>query len=336
MSAKRKLRGFTLIELLVVIAIIAILIALLLPAVQQAREAARRTQCKNNMKQLGIAMHNYHDVYRMFPLGGAAKFNPGGTLGGVDVYSSAITQMLPFIEEANLKGVYNENLQWENQSAAVARKIIPTLVCPSNTGSNPFSHPVFEALGYPVGGTFATTNYILCRGANGNWCTTPSVRGSLAVGAFDLNLRSAFRDFTDGSSNTLCIGEGAGGGNWTICEGLNCTTPNPAGTTEFAWIIAQPSSTTFKGAGIVITSLYGCAAEPINKNPITETFVDEGGWTDCTDADADTTSNFRSQHTGGAQFLLGDGSVHFLSENIDMGTYRDLSTRGGGEVVGEF
>src|SRR5210317_2130034 len=103
----RNRRGFTLIELLVVIAIIAILIALLLPAVQQAREAARRTQCKNNLKQLGLAMHNYHDIYNMFPVGACAKANtPGPTGFGVDISIGAFASILPMLEESNLKDLY--------------------------------------------------------------------------------------------------------------------------------------------------------------------------------------------------------------------------------------
>lgn len=335
-TLQRKRPGFTLIELLVVIAIIAILIALLLPAVQQAREAARRTQCKNNIKQLALAMHNYHDVHKMFPMGAAVEFWPGATLGGVDVWSNAFTQILPFIEESNLENLYDDIRQWENQSSTVASAVIPAFICPSNTGDNPYENSIFLALGYPVGGRFGVTNYILSRGANGNFCTQPTGRGAQVTGMFDLNLTTRFRDITDGTSNTIAIGEAASGGRWEVCEGLNCTTAHPNGLTDVAWIVGQPNSTTFKGAGVIITSIYGSTAEPLNKNPITETFVDESGWTDCSSADFDTTSNFRSEHEGGGQFALADGSVRFISENIDLGLYRGLSTRGGGEVLGEF
>lgn len=328
-------RGFTLIELLVVIAIIAILIALLLPAVQQAREAARRTQCKNNMKQLGLAMHNYHDVYSMLPVGAISVFNPGGTLGGVDVYSNAFTQMLPYVEASNLKAICNDNLQWQEQLPGVAATILPFLNCPSNVGQNPMTDSVIEGMGFPVGGEFATTSYLLSRGANGNFCTNPKGRGS-DTGVFDMNLVTKFRDIGDGTSNTLAVGEGAAGSTWTVCEGENCTTPAASGTSDVAWIIGQPSGTTMKGSGWIRTSIYGTTAELMNKIPVTETFIDEGGWADCSAADADTTSNFRSQHTGGCQFTFCDGSVQFISENVDRTVYSGLATRFGREVVGEF
>ncbi|MCA9067093.1 MAG: DUF1559 domain-containing protein, partial [Planctomycetaceae bacterium] len=108
-------RGFTLIELLVVIAIIAILIALLLPAVQQAREAARRTQCKNNMKQFGLAMHNYHEAHSTFPLGTSVNFSTSS--GGGNFISNGIVMMLPYFDQTNLSNLYNQTIAWENQSA---------------------------------------------------------------------------------------------------------------------------------------------------------------------------------------------------------------------------
>ncbi len=155
-------RGFTLIELLVVIAIIAILIALLLPAVQQAREAARRTQCRNNMKQFGLAMHNYHDTYLMFPLGASVN-------GDLDVLSSPCVAMLPFFEQANLSNLFDQTLQWEDQAPGVQEHVIPSFICPSVPGlTNPYTDPLL-ALAI-ANGTVGLTTYIFSKGASDAFC----------------------------------------------------------------------------------------------------------------------------------------------------------------------
>jgi len=331
---RTKKRGFTLIELLVVIAIIAILIALLLPAVQQAREAARRTQCKNNLKQFGLAMHNYHDVYNMFPLGISVR--PGSAAPTTNFYANANAALLPYFEQANLKELYVDELAWENQSPAVARTVVAPFLCPSNAGGEIITIPAFGALGLPVGDTFAITNYLFNKGSHRGWCTNPATMGQ-QVGMFDINLRCGMRDLTDGSSNTIAMGEGASGGNFPVCSGQGCTTPDaPVEPAVQAWMQAQPSSTTFKGMGLQsLGSIFGSSFDQMNKSPVTETLIDDGAFNDCTAA-GHATSNYRSYHTGGAQFLLGDGSARLISENIDRGTFNSLSTRSGGEVVGEF
>jgi prepilin-type N-terminal cleavage/methylation domain-containing protein len=160
---KRRARGFTLIELLVVIAIIAILISLLLPAVQQAREAARRTQCRNNLKQCGLAMHNYHDVFGMFPIGGISTDYSG------DVFGSGITSMLPYFDQANLENLYDYSLQWTDQAAGVQQTVLTMLVCPSVAGENPVVDPVLE-VALPGLGTGAVTHYVMSKGLNDATC----------------------------------------------------------------------------------------------------------------------------------------------------------------------
>ncbi|MCA9079096.1 MAG: DUF1559 domain-containing protein [Planctomycetaceae bacterium] len=334
MSSSVRRRGFTLIELLVVIAIIAILIALLLPAVQQAREAARRTQCKNNMKQFGLALHNYHDVFTMFPLGVSVKWDATATAPTSNFYSNANAALLPYFEQANLKGLYNESLAWENQSSTVAKTVIPSFVCPSNAGNTVVSVDVLAA--FPVGAQLAITTYLYNKGSHGGWCSNPISMGN-RVGMFDTNLTCKMRDLTDGSSNTIAMGEGASGSLFTVCEGQGCTGPG-SGEAAQGWIQAQPNSTGFKGPppmGIpAIGSIFGSSMDLINKNPVTETLINDGV-NNCADA-GHATSNYRSYHVGGVHFLLGDGSARFVSENIDRGTFNALSTRGGGEVVGEF
>lgn len=324
-------RGFTLIELLVVIAIIAILIALLLPAVQQAREAARRTQCKNNMKQFGLALHNYHEAHSTFPLGTSVNFN--SSAGGGNFISNGIVMLLPYFDQTNLSNLYNQTAAWENQSAAAARTVIPTFVCPSNVGQNPIQDTALGALGLPVGDTFGITTYVMSRGSNIGWCQS-SNHPSNVKGMFDLNRGSKMRDIRDGSSNTIAMGEAATGPQFILCEGQGCNTaPSTKVEAYQPWIGAQPPNTDYKSALGPRASIFGSTADRINKTYTTETLIDLGSYSTCSLSGADATSNFRSQHIGGCHFLYADGSVHFISENVDLGTYQALSTVQGGEVV---
>ena len=328
-------RGFTLIELLVVIAIIAILIALLLPAVQQAREAARRTQCKNNLKQIGLAMHNYHDVYNMFPLGACAEPNSPGPPGfGVDISIGAFASILPFLEEANLKNLYVDERPWETQAPAVASTVVTPYLCPSNTGPEVDTNPVLAS--YPIGTEIGACHYLLSKGATKGWCLSPAQDTN--VGMFAINLRTRFRDIKDGSSNTLCVGEGATGTPWQVAAGTAPGTaiPLPNGRVQQGWIAPQPNPLAIQGlSGFTTGGNFGTTVVRMNQNPVIETVYNDGDLGNCNSAE-DFTSNFRSHHVGGSQFLLGDGSGRFISENIDAGVYNALGTRANGEVVGEF
>ncbi|MFO1005745.1 MAG: DUF1559 domain-containing protein [Planctomycetaceae bacterium] len=331
-------RGFTLIELLVVIAIIAVLIALLLPAVQQAREAARRSQCKNNLKQLGLAMHNYHDVYNMFPMGACAR--PNGTGGppgfGIDIFVGAFSSMLPYLDQANLKNLYDDSKSWENQAHTVATTVIPVFMCPSSVGQKIDTNPML--IGFPVGapdGSVATTSYLLSKGATKEWCFAPSAS---TVGVFDINLKVGLRDITDGSSNTICIGEGATGGRWKVAAAAapNTALSSPAGRVQAGWIAPQPVPASASGLAGVSTSYWGTTTVKINRNPVIETLYDDSDLASCVANANDQVSNFRSEHSGAAQFLLGDGSVRSISENIDANTFNYLGGKADGQTVGEF
>ena len=330
MTAVNKRLGFTLIELLVVIAIIAILIALLLPAVQQAREAARRTQCKNNLKQIGLAMHNYHDVFNMFPPGACAR--PAASFG-INISIGAFASILPYMEESNLKSLYVDERTWEQQSSVVAKTQISAYICPSASGAKTVTNVALGA--YPIGPEAAACQYLLSKGATDGWCFTPGRDRN--IGMFGINLRTAFRDITDGSSNTLCVGEGASGNPWR--EVSLKTAPSVAvtpGTVGQGWIVPQPNPLGLSSVtGHVTAGNFGTTIWKINQNPIVETIYDENDLNNCNSV-ADSTSNFRSAHVGGSHFLLGDASGHFLSENIDQGVYNSLGTRSGGEYVEAF
>lgn len=314
-SGIRRRPGFTLIELLVVIAIIAILIALLLPAVQQAREAARRTQCKNNMKQLGLALHNYHDTIGVFPFG----FDERETLW--------TAMILPQIEQANLyqtliwqeSGLGNWNAGGPNEAACAT--VIPAFRCPSMAVPEGVDNNGIEGrvpISYrAVSGSNAISDDLSTIPA-GHSPPFALEQQSGLNGLFYGCSRKRIRDITDGTSNTLMVGEsyteptyvrdGQGMDYWQFGApqtGGWDAIPGDRGGTEYS-----------EGLG----SAYGkinSRLDPTVPGVIAEL-------------------SFGSWHIGGAQFTLGDGSVRFISENIDLTLYRSLGSISGGEVVGEF
>jgi prepilin-type N-terminal cleavage/methylation domain-containing protein len=272
-------RAFTLIELLVVIAIIAVLVALLLPAVQQAREAARRTQCRNNLKQYGLALHNYHDAHRLFPIG-----NVGNR------FWTFQSMLLPFLDQTALYNRCNFNFPGtcfnSNVAAGPANTApgisLPIYGCPSdpNTGkvySDPFT------------GLIASGSY---QGVMG----TSSTNGT---GLLYSNSRTAFRDVTDGTTNTIAMGE----------RGV----PN-----DLYW-------------GFFICGFGNVNGVGDGDNLNTTKFGFAPGL-----PDGNHNLHFWSYHAGGGHFKMADGSVRFVGYSINFATLQALSTRRGGEIIGEF
>ncbi|MEQ9411099.1 MAG: DUF1559 domain-containing protein [Fuerstiella sp.] len=338
MSDRRK-TGFTLIELLVVIAIIAILIALLLPAVQAAREAARRTQCTNNLKQLGLAMHNYHDVNRTFPPG--YRFIAGST---TDTIGGPSVSILPYIEQAAIRDRIDVNLPWFMVSPDLARTRVPVFECPSDPGPNPTNYPLLGSFNLPIGDTTANSSYAYSMGYDDALCFSPGLgakRTTAETGVFFVHSKTRHRDIIDGTSNTFMVGEAPSGSK--MCHGVGCSAPldRPA---NHAWIIDGTNKEHYYAAGIVYGGGLASTVEPLNKPAQDKVATDSyysslTGPTDCRPSwsgGPHWATNFRSFHSGGASFLFCDGSVHFLSENIDMTLYRNLSCMQDGNVVGEF
>lgn len=336
----RRTSGFTLIELLVVIAIIAILIALLLPAVQQAREAARRTQCKNNLKQLGLALHNYHDVYLVFPLGAYTAVDDDAGYDD-DGYGWA-TMLLPYIEQGNLYqsmpmtwgdgqldngqpgnwGIHQRYFDANGTIIPGSEQNLAAFRCPSSTlpaVTGSFGVPCKDRPGSPCSGLtlnvsapdyatgHATSDYKASAGINDRGMFSKARDAARAGGG---GKGTRMRDVTDGTSNTIAVGETSyirNTAQWGVWIGANNADEPVLFKTEF------PSS-------------INCGTTPADMAHA----VDD----DCA----------FSFHTGGAQFLFADGSVHFLSENIDTGftqagingVYENLGARNDGNPLGEF
>ena len=296
-----KKRGFTLVELLVVIAIIGILVSLLLPAVQSAREAARRMQCTNNLKQIGLALHLYHDTHKKLP------FACGYYIAQTGTWVSAI---LPHLEQQAVFDQFDFDVHLTHPNNRIAVTTVqPTLICPSDPlASNPIlenrygahNPPSVMGLWYPV--SMGPTHPDACpfcpdtRAGPNNWCCQGNNLGTAGppnntVGMFGRYPHGfTFSDIADGLSNTIMAGE------------------------------TLPGHCIFNGA---YNNNYPLLSTTIPLNFMESDNGIRGTWF--------RTCGFKSLHTGGANFLMGDASVHFFSEGIDFRLFANLGTREGGE-----
>ena len=326
-----KRRAFTLVELLVVIAIIGILIALLLPAVQAAREAARRSQCSNHLKQIGLAMHNYHDTFNTLPMGyindhmQAEDYlsQPLGPHHGINryyaswawsAYIAPFMELGPQFDTLNVNGMWGAESLMNVASQQVIATPVATLRCPSDTGQE-LNNAGGEYRPAANDGTrlyAATSNYVGCCDDNS---ANIDNRQRNCSGVLFVESHIRFADIMDGTSNVLMAGEKCRERQHARCRRMqNC------------------------GAGIVFvvgasnqlshSNRSTCAALATARNGI--------NW-DSTVADCgnlwNAKSSFHSLHPGGAQFVLGDGSTHFLSETIDNTTFRRMAHRRDGNPV---
>ena len=316
--------GFTLVELLVVIAIIGVLIALLLPAVQAAREAARRTKCANNIKQIGLGLHNYEDTFRILPYGNNYP-EPSPAVRAAPSWS---TMLLPYIERKNHYDAFNFNQALNSAANTPAMTTsVPTYVCPSDGAARsgvlgsrctccPAGQPVRGmGLWYPgsAGPVWqGAASCLFCSNTNpsdGNFCCQGSAYGETGVGPgmfFRTRVGVRLAEVTDGLSNTILAGESLPTQNMHISAfGRNMSI---ASTNIPINVMATP-------AQIPQDSMTDGQRHTINPH------ARLGG--------------YKSFHPGGAQFVFGDGSVRLLRQSIDYRADCSLGTRGGGEVVNE-
>ena len=316
-------RGFTLIELLVVIAIIAVLIALLLPAVQQAREAARRTQCKNNMKQLGLAVHNYHDVFNKFPIGTRySTAAPNWRVGVLPYLDQA-----PLFNQLNFAGSFNGaaytgNTILSNLFLTVYK--CPSSVLPGNASSGNFSQNAQNGMLHDYVGISGATPDPAGRTSV---CSPQHRYGGITCinGLLPPNASTAMRDVIDGTSNVMIIAEQSGpvGTNDLRANyygGWGGFTIAGSGTPSTATLTSWDSNTDTWGTGIT-TVRYAT-------NPkTTATGMDEV---------YDMNTALTSSHSGGINILMTDGAVRFISDNLNFTTLTSLASKDDGAVLGEF
>ena len=351
MSGKRRLRGFTLVELLVVIAIIGILVALLLPAIQAAREAARRTECANNLKQLGLSVQNYHDTYKIYPPAKIYSHRaPAGTLA-IAVKNTPVTVLLlPFMEQGALHEMYNFNVANNRSNSQSGNLIGTTAQIAYNEDLTTNRIDALECPAHPDSGTRSSStsgdyyrrnhprsSYLFCTGYhtdyNSDYEAYRSSGERYRQGAFGNNGAARLADITDGTSSTAIVGEAWGGRQYKCSEhygpwGLNGIHTSVHGRVVSGYQVSRYSTATWESWGRdwrinaayrVWDTAYWCS----NRQRA------EGkklayAWA------------FNSGHPGGAQFAMADGSTRFLQEDMNYKMFCLMNYISDGEVISDF
>ena len=346
---RRSPAGFTLVELLVVIAIIGVLVGLLLPAVQAAREAARRMSCRNNLKQLGLSYHMYHDTFKKLPVGASSiQCSAVGTQNNNWHGYSPLTMILPYIEQQNLFNQLKFNERHYDggiifpatvSPVSVSRNRIGTFRCPSDAKDGIF------------GGDAGNTNYGVCFGTNIGYGLGMQADG--LPGMFNRVNYTSFSLVTDGLSNTIMLGEWNMGDNsgavfdptadWAL--GIAVAQLRPTTTQRFptaaqldavgqAALSAGPSAhRSVAGYRWIAPGQYNSAFNTLaTPNWRWPSLMDCTG---CGQGDSNGVFPARSRHTGGAQHAMGDGSVRFIADSVDLLLYQSQGTAQGREAVND-
>ena len=294
-------RGFTLIELLVVIAIIGVLVSLVLPAVQQAREAARRSECKNNLKQIGLALQNYHGSRNTFPPGYISNFDGSGNDTGPGW--GWVVMILPELDQPSLQNSITFTQPIEAAVNAAARVApLKAQLCPSDTVVSPWTATMRDSAGKPTTTIclVGASSYIGVFGVG-----EPGIDGE---GIFFRNSFIGMRHIVDGTSTTMQVGERSQ--RW--CEAT--------------WVGAVTNAQLFPPTGSPAVPFVENASGMVLGHTFEGPPNSPG--LECND--------FSSQHAGGAHFVFADGHVQFISTSMNKLVFRALSTRAGGETIGDF
>ncbi len=332
--------GFTLVELLVVIAIIGVLVALLLPAVQSAREASRRIKCANHLKQIGLALQNYENTFKILPMG---TMNIAGGQSGIANNSSPHPMMLPYLELGNAATLFdfNSDLNGSTTNLQARQQKIAVFKCPSQPPASPFFLPPTQC---PEG--CGQTNYVQSLGNNANYAGV----GGIPDGPFGRRYGARFAEVSDGLSNTaffseILMGLAASSGatvivpagskdDYAVATNLNFSSWDASPTGD---VIAVPEcdnratdAWAYRGKqyyrGVVVTTYYSHTLTPNAKfrDCIRGTGLDRGHMA------------ARSYHPAGVNVVLGDGSVRFANNNVNDIVWRAVGSKGAGDTVGDY
>lgn len=314
----QRFRGFTLVELLVVIAIIGVLVALLLPAVQAAREAARRTQCSNNLKQMGLAAQNFHDTFNKLP----SSVRPAGLTPLPRI--AGLTLLLPFIEQKNIYDKYDQTKNWfDAANLPVTSVTIPSFNCPSTAVDRKRLDGAPEI--NPWAPIVAVTDYSPTIGVDQRLKTSLNIVDVADTGMLPKNGEPRFADVTDGLSNTIIYAESAGRPN-IYRKGLKRYGTPPTDRLNAGGWSRPASDFSIDGSSLDGATLPGpCAINCTNGEEIGGSFPHAYYGTE-------GTSEAFAFHPSGINTAFGDGSVRFIADNISMREFARLVTRAGGEV----
>ncbi len=345
---RRRLPGFTLVELLVVMGIIAILIGLLLPAVQSARESARRAACSNNLRQLGLALHQFYAVHEVFPPAMVCD-NSNVT----DSEATGFTLLLPYLEQTNLRELYQFDEPWYARVNYEPVGVeVPVFFCPTNRSFGRIDlGPIALQWATPLPPWAASCDYAFCRGSNGAVHVDRRRIPLETQGVFQIvrphDLPNGVRmgHVSDGLSNTIALGDASGGTAYFLARdpasGRPAVDPLTGQTVPLdqSWGAAGvgDGGHPWYGSVMAVTAQYGLPPnprdEPMNRRPTTPTVFSGAGQGDNATG-TDSISGFRSLHRLGCNFLFCDSGVRFVPENVAPDVYRAMSTYAGGEPPG--